>query len=503
MTQPRFLVPLLVTLTTAGVVQAQARQPLTPVAPANPTPVPPTTGIPGQPLPGPAAPGTPTPGVGTPPVQGATGSASDSVPGVQLPDVKDPMLVPVPDAPNQLASWRDALALVRSRATALRISQAQILQAAGASQVALAVALPKLTASASYSRPLIISDLAANNPQFGRDNLGAGLDLRVPVVNVAAWYNVGTQHERERGAELNAKDQERLLLTVVATSAVTVITTSRIAESSRVSLAAALSLLDLTKRRFALGAATAVDVLRAEQEVSASRAAIVSADESLRQAREALGQALGDPASWGVSEAVRIEDLEGTATSICKPIDSLEARSDIKAAQKSLDAANRDKKYVDYQFLPTVDLVGNVNWNKDPRFPSNDNVNASVGAQLTWPLYDGGTRYGQKKINEGIATVASQTLVQTKRDATIQISQADRSVLVAQTNLEVATRTRDLAKENARLTRLAFVNGRGTSFDLVQQAQVLREAEIDLLVKDFGLVQARLASFLAKANCQI
>jgi outer membrane protein TolC len=420
-----------------------------------------------------------------------------------MPNVEDAMLDPVQDAPNQLASWRDALTLVRTRATALKISQAQILAAEGQAQQALAVALPKLTGSASYSRALLFSDQLAGNPNFFKSSLSGALDLRIPIVNVAAWHNVKTIHEREKGAELSAKDQERLLLTTVASSAVSVITASRVAESSRVSLAAALSLLDLTKRRFALGAASAVDVLRAEQEVSASRASIVTGDEALRQSRETLGLALGDSAPWGVSDSVRIEDLEGTAQSICQPIDSLDARTDIKAAQKTVDAANRDVKNVDYQFLPTVDLVGNVNWNKEPRFPSDEHINASVGAALSWTLYDGGNRYGSKKITQGAATVATQNLIQTKRAATVQISQADRSIIVAEANVEVATRTRDLAKESARLARLAFMNGQGTSFDLVQQAQALRVAEIDLLVKDFGLFQAKLTSFLVKANCGI
>jgi outer membrane protein TolC len=419
---------------------------------------------------------------------------------VVLPDVKDVMLEPVPDAPNQLGSWRDALAMVRTRATALRISQAQIQQAAGTSQQALAVALPKLTASGTYNRALITSD-QPQNAAFPTSNLQGGLDLRVPVVNIAAWHNVGTQREREKGAELNARDQERLLLAAVALNAVAVITRSRIAETTRVSLASALSALNLTQRRFALGAASAIDVLRAEQEVSASRANVVSADEGLRQAREDLGQTLGDDQPWGVADAVRIEDLRAVAENNCQPIQNLDERSDIKSAQKTVDAANRDKKLVNYQFLPTLDLVGSANVNRDERLPSGKNVNASVGAQLTWLLYDGGTRYGQKKINEGSATIASQNLVQARRNATITVGRSDRGVQVAETNLEVSTRARDLAKENARLTRLAFINGSGTSFDLVQQASALRTAEIDLLVKDFGLYQAKIAAYLQKANC--
>lgn len=494
---------LLVALAYSGAVHAQTQ----PAAPAPQGAPGSAATVAGQPLPGPAAPGTPTPGVGTPPVPGASGSAGDSVQGVQLPDVKDPMLEPVPDAANQLTSWKDALALVRTRATALRISQAEIQRQSGLSRQALGVALPRLNGSATYQRYLTERDAPVSGVTsafFPTSTLTALLDLRIPVLNPKAWYDAATARERVKGAELAAKDSERVLLAVVAQAAVTVVTTSRVAESSRVSLAAALSTLDLTKRRYALGAASAVDVLRAEQEVSLSRAQVVSADEALRQAREALGSSLGDPRGWGVAETVRIEDLEATAQNICRPVQGLDERADIKAAQKTVDVARRDRNSVDYSFSPTVDLFGQAQWNRDEeRTATGKNVNFIVGAQLNWALYDGGIRYGQRRSTEAAATVAQQQLVQAKRDATIEITQADRAILVAQTNVEVATRTRDLAKENARLTRLAFLNGSGTSFDLVTQARALREAEIDLLVKDFGLFQAKLTSYLAKANCAL
>ena len=62
---------------------------------------------------------------------------------------------------------------------------------------------------------------------------------------------------------------------------------------------------------------------------------------------------------------------------------------------------------------------------------------------------------------------------------------------------------RDIAKERARLSRIAFVNGSGTSFDLVDSAKQLREAEIDLLNQQFAVFRAEIAAFLAKSDCSI
>ena len=52
-------------------------------------------------------------------------------------------------------------------------------------------------------------------------------------------------------------------------------------------------------------------------------------------------------------------------------------------------------------------------------------------------------------------------------------------------------------------SRIAFVHGTGTSFDLVESAQRQREGEIDVTIKEFEVVRARIAALLALSNCNI
>lgn len=423
------------------------------------------------------------------------------------------MLVPVPPASNQLGSWNQAVQLVRSRSTALRISRAQVEQAEGVSQQAWATALPKLTGNANVTRYLLFGNGTNFGPSGVRANVtipdpatrfGASLNLDQPILALGSWYSIGTAKERIRAAELGEKDAQRVSLAGVAQAAVAEITATRVAESSRVSLASALSTLDLTKRRAQLGAASAIDVLRADQEVALSRSQVVSADESLRQAREALGASLGDTRAWAVSPEIQVDDLARTTARICRPVDNVETRADILAAQKNLDAAKRDRNQVDYSYVPTVDAVSSLSYTGTIiQSPNGKHVNWTVGAALVWPLFDGGDRYGQARIRDAQAEIARQQLVQQKRNLSIQVVQADRAVVVAEANVQVATQNRDIARESARLSRLAFMNGSGTSFDLVDSARRLREAEINLLIQDFGVFQAKIAAYLARANCAI
>jgi outer membrane protein TolC len=76
-------------------------------------------------------------------------------------------------------------------------------------------------------------------------------------------------------------------------------------------------------------------------------------------------------------------------------------------------------------------------------------------------------------------------------------------VQVADSNLVVSRRSRDIASESARLSRIAFLNGSGTSFDLVDTARRLREAELDLAIKEFEVVRAKVTALLALATCDV
>jgi outer membrane protein TolC len=247
-----------------------------------------------------------------------------------------------------------------------------------------------------------------------------------------------------------------------------------------------------------------VDVLRAEQEVATSRAQLVAGDEAVRQARETLGLALGVTGQYGVAADVNLDDLGRTARQLCREVPTVDTRADILVAKKAVEAAKRDRTTVDYTFLPTVNLLSSLAYSSTViRSPNFEHVFWTVGAQAKWNIFDGGDRYGQQRQKEAAQTIAQETLIQAHRQAETEAIQTERNILVSQATLEVATGARDIAKESARLSRVAFLNGSGTSFDLVDSAKRLREAEIDLLNKEFGVFQAKIAAFLAKADCSI
>jgi outer membrane protein, multidrug efflux system len=427
-----------------------------------------------------------------------------------LPNVSDPMLEPL-ELPSQvLGSWRQALALLQLRSTSIATARAQVAQASARSRQALSSGLPTITGSGSVTRNLLFATgttvlgqggLADVRLPYPATTWNAGVSVRQPVFDLRTWYDVATSHTAVEAATVSAEDIERQALGALANTIVSVITAERLADVTRVSLRSNLSALDLTQRRTRLGAASSVDVLRAEQEVASNRSDVVQADESVRRAREDLGLALGYPEAWGVAANINVNGIAADAKAVCAPVASPEDRSDVRAAKLNVEVSERSAESVNYGLAPTVDVVSDFSYTTDPR--SARPVLWSIGAVLTIPIYDGGRLGSEKDLNVASANIARQQLTESTRRARLEAVQAQRAIEVAESTFAVSRQARDIAEESARLSRIAFVHGTGTSFDLVDSAQRQRLAEIDVTIKEFEVVRARIAALLALSNCSL
>jgi outer membrane protein TolC len=134
---------------------------------------------------------------------------------------------------------------------------------------------------------------------------------------------------------------------------------------------------------------------------------------------------------------------------------------------------------------------------------NNRHTSWTIGALLTWNIYDGGLRGGLRTAAKAEVEAARADLDESKRNAKLQVVQALRNVQVAEANLAVAAKTREIDSETARLSKIQFLNGSGTSFDLVTTESLLRVAEADLAVKEFNVTEAKIAALLAMATCSL
>jgi outer membrane protein TolC len=447
--------------------------------------------------------------------QSPAGAATEPVEIPPPPSVDDPMLAPMAPPARTLRTWNEALAILRARSTELRIALNDVRRAEAQTRTALAAVLPTVNATGIATHHFLTNDAPVFNvreiaggraaeprvvPQPTPNILQGNITLSQPIVALAPWHRIGTAERNEEVARLSLEDQKRLLAINVAAAIVGVVTAERVAELNRVGLRNALERLSLTVLRRDLGGATGVDVVRAQQDVEAARATLVTGDESLRQAREALGLALGVPEQFGVSRDVKLDALEADARTVCHPLQAIEERADLAAARQRIEVAERNVDNVYLQFAPTISAQSQLSTTTlvQGSFP---NTLWNIQGVLSWNLWDGGARYGALRDNRAIASSAAESLEALRRQTTIQLEQARRAVRVAEDSLRVADAARALAAELDRLTRVGYQEGRGTSLELVVAAAALRQADINLALREFDVVRARILAMLALASC--
>ena len=470
------------------------------------------------------------------PGQAPAGEANAPVALPPAPTIDDPMLAPMPPAAHVISTWEETLDLLRGRSTDLRTAYDEVLRAEGQVRTALAALLPTINGTGTYAHTLAGSSgivtttpaisaggaptLSGFSPTqqaslgqafsqafsgFGtspNDNIALNAQAVQPVIAFEAWHNYKTTKINVDAARLSFEDMKRTIALAVANDLIAVITAERVAELNRVGTRNALERLDLSRRKNGLGAASRLDVIRAQQDVETSRATLVTGDEALRQAREALGLALGLPEQVGVTRDLNLDGLVRAAIDTCKATDTVEERADVAAARTRVVAAKRRVDDVYYLFLPTLSAESLASY--DASIPASAGTTISswnIEAVLTIPLWDGGVRYGSLRQMRALEDEARQTLEATRRQAVVQVVQARRSVTVAENAEMVAKNARALAAENDRLTRTGYIEGQGTSLELVTAAAALREADITLALRQFDLVKARVTAILALANC--
>jgi outer membrane protein, multidrug efflux system len=414
----------------------------------------------------------------------------------------------------EIRTLREGLDLLNSRAVDLRIAAADVQRAEAQARTALAASLTQIRGTASASMVLVDIQESRSIPRGdgtvtvidpssspGTTFYDVGINVQQPIIHARAWYSHGTAKRNVEASELSYSDAKRTTLLSLVGALVATFTAERVAEINHLGARAAEERRDLAKKRNELGASNALDVLRAEQDLQAALAQRVTSDESLRQSRESLGLALGYPHAVYVSPKLSLNDVQTEIVRVCKAGGNIEDRSDILASKKRIEAASRIATDAKLQFAPILSLQSSFR-STPKNIGGTAFTNWSISAVLELPLWDGGARYGSMRDGAAQVEIAENRNEGLIRRATVEATQSERAVIVAEEALAVAQKAMNIASETDRLTRLAFAEGRGTSLELVVTANSFRQSEVTLALREFELVRARLSAILVRAKCE-
>jgi len=423
----------------------------------------------------------------------------------------------VPPAPEVvLTTWDEAVGRLRARSVELRTALAQLELAGAQGRLALAPLLPGVSASLSLQERLaggggsLVVEGGGGGINVGGDEgesrptsplLALRANVTQSVLNVPAWQQLSAARARERAASASAQDTWRLLVRELARSLVSVVAAERVVELNRMSLAQAQERHRLTLEAERLGSGRKLDALRTARDLEVARAELLSSVESLRRARAGLGLALGADAEVGLAPGFRLDGLSDELAALCRPLKG-ESRADLVAASEAIHAAQREVAGARAAYVPRLGVQSSLTaLSVDPGVARVSVWN--IAAVLEVPLWDGGVRGATVRAERANLAVAEQQLESVRRALDVEVEQARRGVALAEALRVAARRARDAAARTDALTQEAFREGVGTSLELVQSAEELREAERTLALRELDLVQARVEALMVEAACPL
>jgi outer membrane protein len=289
---------------------------------------------------------------------------------------------------------------------------------------------------------------------------------------------------------------ETTVFQAVAQAYLDVVRDQTLVEVSRNNEAVLRKQLDATRDRFRVGEVTRTDVAQAESSLAQATAQRITAEGTLESSRANFARAVGHPPGRLVMPRERpvLPATREEALSLATG-----DNPNVIAASFTELAARDNVDLIRGQLLPQVSIVGDLNRSFAPSFTLRNSRTdiASVTAQVTMPLYEGGaiysqTRAAQQTVGQRRSQVddARRAAVQTATQAW-ETLQANRAAI---SSFGAAVRAAQIALEGTQ--QEALVGSRTVLDVLIAQQQLfttqsqLVTAQHDSALQEFILAAA-------------
>jgi outer membrane protein len=279
---------------------------------------------------------------------------------------------------------------------------------------------------------------------------------------------------------------EQTILLAAATSYMNLIRDAAILTLQRSNVEVLQEQLRQTRDRFSVGEVTRTDVAQSESRLAAARASLLTAESNYNTSRSSYRQVIGvepgklEPAS-PVDRLAPANLQQGIAL----------ARSQhpaVTTAMFNVDAAVFQVKIAESSLYPTLNAVASVqkNYGSTTTLTNIESFTATGQAQLSIPVYQGGTEY---------ATIrqAKETLQQRRIDLDNQRDQAQQTLVQSFGQLE-ASKAQVQANQTQVTASEIALNG------VREEARVGQRTTLDVLNAQQELVNARVSLVTAQRD---
>jgi outer membrane protein TolC len=341
--------------------------------------------------------------------------------------------------------------------------------------------LPQLTATLSEVRTFRVS-LAAEGLSFPGfpsmlgpyDTFDARAHLTQKLFDWGAWRRSQSGEAAARAAADEEKAAREQVASAAALSYLEAVRAQRAVAASRADKEVADSLLTLARDRKDQGAATGVDVVRAQARDADADAALLRAKIDETEAQLLLKRVAG----WPLDRELLLTD-DFTAASSSAP--ALEAsltaaysgRAEIAAAEDRARAESLTASAARGDRAPSIVLMGD--YAQSGTLPMNAKNVGDIGGAISLPLFSGGLLKGREDEAESRSRLALANLADVRQQVELDVRTALERLSESAEEERASEQSLSLAARELAMAQDRYAAGLGASVDVIEaQAELAR-----------------------------
>ena len=256
--------------------------------------------------------------------------------------------------------------------------------------------------------------------------------------------------------------------------------------------------LELVRVQKAAGAATALEILKAERSLASQEASHTTLVQQRVEARNSLAILFdGPPQSLQTTEPRDLASARLPAAEAGLPAQLLARRPDLRAAESRLRAALATTDATRASFYPSINLSSSLGGSSEELARLLSNPIAALGADLTLPFVQWRDMRRTIKISE---TEYEQAVIEFRQTLYSALADVENSLSARQQYLAQAEKleqTLQAARQTEELYRIRWQAGGSTLQDWLDAQENRRQAESNLAENRFNQLQNHIT--LAKA----
>lgn len=247
------------------------------------------------------------------------------------------------------------------------------------------------------------------------------------------------------------------------------------------------------RAQYQVGTVAKSDVLRSEVELADAQQNLIKAENARELSVSNFNNIVGLP----LDTDVRVTEELGYAgydLVLNDCIDyALKHRPDGIQAQLAIDMAEESKSIAKSGYRPSVSAMASSGWN-DEDFPGTEDESWSIGAALSWNIFDSGVTRAQVRQAEADILSAKEQARQKMDAIQLEVRTAYLDVIEAEKRIQTSQVSVDKAEEDLKIARVRYQAGVGTNVDVMDAQVALTTAKTNYVqsLYDYNTSKAEL-----------